>query len=79
VYQLYAMLAMHFYRFCGRDSLGTTAEWVARELQDKARVCFEDSRGNRVLAELETTVVLKVEEGEIVVEQRLQQMLESHI
>ena len=77
-YQLYAMLAMHFYRFCGGESIGTTEKWVARELKNKGKVCFDDGSGNRVIAELDAAIVRSVAEGRTEVEKRLEQILGNH-
>ena len=74
-YQIYAMIAMHLYRFLGGEHIGTTPEWVARELYEHGKVCVADEQGARVIARLEkATVVSSVANGRQEVKNRKEEV-----
>ncbi|KAE8354027.1 hypothetical protein BDV28DRAFT_156539 [Aspergillus coremiiformis] len=75
-YQLYAMLAMHVYRFYGGKYIGTTQEWVAQALSRRRRLCVFDATGHGVVAELESSTVSTVAEGSQEVERLVCRVLD---
>jgi hypothetical protein len=77
-YQLYTMLAMHVYRFGEGEYIGTTEEWIATELFRNGKACFDDGSGNRVIAQLESSIVSSVAEGREEVERLVQRILQNH-
>lgn len=77
-YQIYAMLAMHLFRFGGGRHIGTTEEWVARELSNHKTVCLDFKNGNKVIAELEYTIVWSAAEGRDEVERQVQRIWAGH-
>ena len=77
-YQLYAMLAMHLYRFGEAEHIGTTQEWIARELSSHNSVCFDDGSGNRVVVQLGSSIASSVSEGRRKVEHFVRQKLRDH-
>ena len=77
-YQLYAMIAMHVYRFGGGEHIGTTQKWIARELSQKHQAIFDDGSGNKVMARLETSTISSVAEGRRQVEIIVDQVLQKH-
>ncbi|CZR66798.1 uncharacterized protein PAC_16699 [Phialocephala subalpina] len=71
-YQLYTILSMHLYRFCGGKWIGTTERWIAKELENGKAVCFGDVNGHKVIAQLETIgIVEKVVDGRKIINQWL--------
>jgi hypothetical protein len=78
-YQIYAIVAMHLYRFCDGDNIGTTQESVASALSDRKCVYFVDGAGNRILAQLESAIVFSVAEGRAVIEDRVREIQKRHV
>ena len=78
-YQLYAILAMHIYRFGEAEHVGTTQEWIARELSSHKKVCFDMGGGNRVIAQLANYVEPSVAQGREKVKQLVTQVMNEHI
>ena len=74
-YQLYAMLAMHVYRFSGGENLGSTQYAIARELSSHRTAFFDDGSGTIVSAELETYIANRVAEGKEEVARVVQNLL----
>jgi hypothetical protein len=62
-YQLYTMVAMHLYRFCGGERIGTTEARIARALSEKDVVRLAYGSGNVVVASLERKEVDRVRDG----------------
>jgi hypothetical protein len=77
-YQLYAMLAMHVYRFNDGEHVGTTQKWIGRELHRTGQVLFEDGSGNKLVAHLETSIVPSVIQGRLKVESLVERVLQEH-
>jgi len=77
-YQLYAMLAMHIYRFGECEHIGTTQAWIARELLHHGSVSFDDGSGNRVVAELQSSTARSIADGQQEVERLVERLLEVH-
>jgi hypothetical protein len=77
-YQLYAMLSMHIYRFGEAEHIGTTQEWIARELFAHETVCFDDASGNKVVAQLESHIVSSVAAGRREIERLVARNWEDH-
>lgn len=78
-YQLYTMLAMHIHRFGEAEHIGSTQEWIARELSVHGNVCFDDGSGNKVIAQLESLVVPSVTEGRREVDRLVTRTLGEHV
>lgn len=93
-YQLFSMLAMHMYRFGGGEYLGTTQEWVARELYRTGKesveegsrircrtsqVLFDDGSGIRLVAHLKTYIVNSVAEGREKVESLIEGIAQEQV
>ena len=72
---LYAMLAMHIYRFGDGEYIGTTQAGIATELSRHGRVLFDDGSGNRVVAELQSSTAPSVADGQQEVERLVDQLL----
>ncbi|KAG8526271.1 uncharacterized protein KY384_000264 [Bacidia gigantensis] len=72
-YQLYTTVAMHFYRFCNGDSLGSTEQRMARVLQNQQPARFCDAQGTNLLVKLDIDVVDGMMQGRYEVDRRLDQ------
>ncbi|KAK9437392.1 uncharacterized protein VB005_08380 [Metarhizium brunneum] len=77
-YQLYAMLAMHMYRFGDGEYLGMTQKCIGEQLYHKTKVFFDDGSGNVVLARLENKTAQSIAEGREYVESLVEQVLMEH-
>ena len=76
-YQLYTTVAMHLFRFMNGESIGSTENGLARQLQKGKPIRFCDSEGTPFLAQLDLQIANSIAEGRRKIDERLETYIKT--